>query len=892
MASLIPIPTTRASDLLVSQRLLSQLQSDQRDLLRIQSQLSTGRRISAPSEDAPAAQRAIVLQRLLEQKQQVASNREVSQSYLTATEVALGDVSSLLTDVRGLAVSASGTLLSGEERQNTIIQLERAVEQLVSISNQKFRGRYLFGGTNTSEVPFRQVDQFISYQGNESHLQSFADVDLLVGSNVHGNEVFGALSQQVLGSTDVNPIISTQTRLSDLRGGEGISDGSFTISDGASTKTIDISSAETVGDLINLIESNPPTGRTITARVTNNGLSIAIDTAGGGNLTIAEIGGGTTAAELGIIDADGNGTAPIVGEDLDPILRLGTSLSDILGVRSQALVSSSAANSDLVFEYAQRGAAGDGITVQFVDSDLLQAGPGVTAGNETATFTDVATAAQASLRLNGTNNDLLLTANVPGTAANNIRIDITTAAIGDAANVSLAGNVLTIQIDSGGATTVGTLQNAIDLEGTFTASFDTSLEAGVNAGATINAASAGIGRGNTGNSGAEANTLLVHVDSGNTTANQVIAAVQNDPIVGELFNVRLDGKDNNGINSPGSGKISVDASGVTSGGSGVEFDQDSGLQIVNGGKTYTIDLSSAETIEEMLNIINGSGAHVLAEINASRTGIDIRSRLSGADFSIGENGGQTATHLGLRSLTGQTNLTELNHGQGIVTANGTDFTIHRRDGIDLEIDVSSATTIQDVIDLINNHVDNQDPATAVVAQLAEFGNGIELVDGNLAPTDTLAVFAQAGSQAAQGLGFVAAGQTQSQPPEIDGTTETLAASDVNPVETAGVFNTLKRLIDAVGSGDQGALERVAGLLDDDINRINFSRSEIGARQQSLDALGLRLEDEQVELQRTLSVEIDVDLVEAISEFTARQASFQASLQTTSQSLQLTLLDFL
>jgi flagellar hook-associated protein 3 FlgL len=74
MAGLIPIPNTRVSNLLVRDRLLAQLQGDQLDIFRLENQVSTGRRISLPSEDAPAAQRAIALQRLVERKTQLASN--------------------------------------------------------------------------------------------------------------------------------------------------------------------------------------------------------------------------------------------------------------------------------------------------------------------------------------------------------------------------------------------------------------------------------------------------------------------------------------------------------------------------------------------------------------------------------------------------------------------------------------------------------------------------------------------------------------------------------------------------------------------------------------------------------------------------------------------------
>ncbi|MFV2066771.1 MAG: hypothetical protein ACC645_07290, partial [Pirellulales bacterium] len=69
--SISSVPSTRVSDLLIRNRLLSQMQSDQKDLFRIQNQLSTGRRIALPSDDAPAALRASKLQQLIERKDQV-----------------------------------------------------------------------------------------------------------------------------------------------------------------------------------------------------------------------------------------------------------------------------------------------------------------------------------------------------------------------------------------------------------------------------------------------------------------------------------------------------------------------------------------------------------------------------------------------------------------------------------------------------------------------------------------------------------------------------------------------------------------------------------------------------------------------------------------------------
>ena len=86
MAGIVPIPTTRVGDLFVRQRLTDQVQTDQLALFRLQNQISTGQRLQLPSEDAPAAMRAINLQRLLDRKGQIKTNLQASEQYLSAAQ--------------------------------------------------------------------------------------------------------------------------------------------------------------------------------------------------------------------------------------------------------------------------------------------------------------------------------------------------------------------------------------------------------------------------------------------------------------------------------------------------------------------------------------------------------------------------------------------------------------------------------------------------------------------------------------------------------------------------------------------------------------------------------------------------------------------------------------
>ena len=77
---------------------------------------------------------------------------------------------------------------------------------------------------------------------------------------------------------------------------------------------------------------------------------------------------------------------------------------------------------------------------------------------------------------------------------------------------------------------------------------------------------------------------------------------------------------------------------------------------------------------------------------------------------------------------------------------------------------------------------------------------------------------------------------------------------------------------------ENCIERALALLDQDINRVAFARAEIGLRQQNIDLLQRRWDDENIELQSRLSDELDVDPVEAILELTGRQAAYEASLK--------------
>ena len=257
--------------------------------------------------------------------------------------------------------------------------------------------------------------------------------------------------------------------------------------------------------------------------------------------------------------------------------------------------------------------------------------------------------------------------------------------------------------------------------------------------------------------------------------------------------------------------------------------------------------------------------------------------------------------MGLRTFHAQVRLDQLNFGQGINPADGPDLSFQRNDGTEFALDLVGTTTVQDVLDRINNHVNNQNPATKITASLNTQGNGITIqsnvyVPNPLGPPLTttpgpIKVRNGGGSQAAWGLGLVPKGSLEFEA-TLSGTVYEIKGKDPNPQEVKGVFNSLIRLREAIIAKDTSAVARAVELVDLDLSRLSLSRGSLGVQQQRIDDLKSLQEDNRIQLKAEESQNLDADLAQTISELQARQASYEASLKLLGNSSQLSLFNYL
>ncbi len=314
---------------------------------------------------------------------------------------------------------------------------------------------------------------------------------------------------------------------------------------------------------------------------------------------------------------------------------------------------------------------------------------------------------------------------------------------------------------------------------------------------------------------------------------------------------------------------------------GAGIDQAGGLKISNGAAAADVDVSGATTVEDLLNAINASGTHVRAEVNAGGDGINIFNPVQGTQMRIAEGGGRTAADLGVRSFTAANALSDLNGGRGVRTIDGVDFRVAASNGAAFDVDLGAGqTSVQGVIDAINAAATAA--GVAVAADFATTGNGIRLTD-NTAGGGALAVEPQNFSEAAKDLGLTegaaAAGNM-------------ITGADVAPVASKGVFAELAALRDALRANDPAGITAAAEGLDDSAGRVARMRGQAGARLQEMESRQARIEDQNVATRALLSSLADTDFPSAVAEFQTLQTALQATMQTSAQMLNLSLMDFI
>lgn len=166
----------------------------QKGLRRVESAqmpLLTGKKINAPS-DAP-----FDMVRVLKFKDERAnlanymSNIDMINSFNGSGAATLQSLSTQLIEAKELAVQGASSGLSQADRNVLADQIDEILNEAIGMANTKFGGRYLFGGSDTSTLPFSQSNSgMVSYNGNSDVSYAWVSSSSKIAMNIPGDEIF------------------------------------------------------------------------------------------------------------------------------------------------------------------------------------------------------------------------------------------------------------------------------------------------------------------------------------------------------------------------------------------------------------------------------------------------------------------------------------------------------------------------------------------------------------------------------------------------------------------------------------------------------------------------------------------------------------------------------
>lgn len=165
------------------------LQSTASRLSDLQSQLSSGRQITKPSDNPTGAATALGLRAELKRLNQYQNNASDAIGWLTTTDTTLSSAVTQLQTVRTLVLQGLNTGAGSASANEALAQqVDQIRKSLIGLSNASYLGRPIFGGTTATTSAFDSAGKYVGDAGTVTRTVG-PNTSLTI--NAVGTDVFG-----------------------------------------------------------------------------------------------------------------------------------------------------------------------------------------------------------------------------------------------------------------------------------------------------------------------------------------------------------------------------------------------------------------------------------------------------------------------------------------------------------------------------------------------------------------------------------------------------------------------------------------------------------------------------------------------------------------------------
>lgn len=161
-------------------------------LLHLQQQVASGRRLVTPSDDPVASARALEVTQSQDILTQYATNQQNANSALGLAEAQMSSLNGMFARLKELTVQAGNATLTASDRKSIAFELRARFGELLSIANAADgQGQYLFSGFMGATKPFAgTVEGGVTYVGDDGQRKLQVSATRMLEVSDSGRDIF------------------------------------------------------------------------------------------------------------------------------------------------------------------------------------------------------------------------------------------------------------------------------------------------------------------------------------------------------------------------------------------------------------------------------------------------------------------------------------------------------------------------------------------------------------------------------------------------------------------------------------------------------------------------------------------------------------------------------
>ena len=140
----------RISQSMISNNMLRNISGSYGNLNKYMNQLSSGKKITRPSDDPVVAMKGMNYRSQLSNIKQYERNIGEVNNWINNADEAMHEVTQMLHRMNDLTLQANNGTNSEDDRMNIAKEIDQLVDQMVNLANTRVNDKYMFNGTDTT----------------------------------------------------------------------------------------------------------------------------------------------------------------------------------------------------------------------------------------------------------------------------------------------------------------------------------------------------------------------------------------------------------------------------------------------------------------------------------------------------------------------------------------------------------------------------------------------------------------------------------------------------------------------------------------------------------------------------------------------------------------------